>query len=392
MKGLYLLLLFSLGGLCMTSCSKDDPGTDDPDNPGNGKPYGLFTKKDFSTYKDVSDFIPAGIYQYDSGKKNYCFAWGTDGSHLPSIAVNEGDLQPDWLIYYSDRYYNLLYRNKQWVRQEHHNQTGDAYKAALNAMLYVEKVTLLSFISSDHCEEQPMSASDETVAGIAVKHYTYENIISTIVTRTEYWIMKTGLCLKWKKTISVQGSSEQPNVSETTFTSVNFDVSDLNNITPKLPVLKGADAVPAYNSLFLAMYQKIANEWLTDKYPRSVDNWVKKYTGPGTITSMTVWHNETEKYFDKFVNLEVNLTGASHQDILNYINTVKTIPDMTQTGLTDMELGGVHLFSWEGGNDCGATKICNHQLNEVGHGIHYEIIRSGTGYLIKMRIWHVYHV
>jgi len=364
-------------------------GCDPTNGPGKGD---SFTKKTFTTSEELQAFIPAGIYvfggAYYGSSKNFV-AFGTDGSFLngtlndsPKVVVclNKGATA-----------YNVLWdtdiKNPQWVRQEYYNVPTDdsgVYEGYDYKIMSIYASLLTWFITSDNCEKQPTHVYNDKAAGVSVKHYVYEATTSTIVTTSEYWVTSSGLCLKYKYSMTVNNVPSGVEVDSVTLLKSN--VGDFNNVLGQLPKFdRATTTIPNYSGLFRVTYKKYANEWLYDQYTRDLDNWIKVYSAPGTINYMEVWHNPEQVEFGGWTDLTVSIAGADHQDILNYIASVMTIGGMTQNSFSDQEVGGQTFLMFEADN----SSIV---VNSGDDWVYYKVSFYNNTLTINIHLWYTFFV
>jgi len=340
----------------------------DPNKTGPNQPYGDFTKKDVSSfnYSFMSDnFVPPGIYKYVADGKNHYLAVGTDRSCTIDKWNNGIE------TYFNDKIYVVHYNYDQWNKREYINPPQDDYNSEFwdfSSDLYYPKLILFAFISSSDCEKEPTEVKDETVAGVKVKHYTYKATSDIAASTNEYWIMKSGVCLKVKQTVKYTGVADPIVFTDYGFTSVDANVSDFNSNLAKLPPSVDNGALPTnFNALYEDIYKKYANEWLTSYYPRNLDNWIKPYTYGGKIEWMEVRHNPTQlSVFDHFFRFTTSITGGSVQDAKDYVsNKILTINGMETT--SEMDVSGI--YSWKGSN----YSITNPDFGKPDYYIEYNI-------------------
>lgn len=72
-------------------------------------------------------------------------------------------------------------------------------------------------------------------------------------------------------------------------------------------------------------YHKQADEWLTDEYPRSLDNWFKVYHGQGTIHDMEIGRRYTWLAHDHVCDITVKIENVPYADAYAYKEDAKSI-------------------------------------------------------------------
>ena len=72
-------------------------------------------------------------------------------------------------------------------------------------------------------------------------------------------------------------------------------------------------------------YHKQADEWLTDEYPRSLDEWFKVYHGQGTIHDMEIGRRYTWWAHDHVCDITVKIENVPYADAYNYKEEAKSI-------------------------------------------------------------------
>ena len=373
---------------CSSLNDPDDPDDpNDPDGPGEviNEP-GDFTKKTFESIQELRDFIPQGIYTVEGGVFNYILGRGSDGSF---VFANQGADAPVE-VFFDDRWFYLQWFNLEhaWYKTEvYHQPEEELYRGDfMELLLFYFPSNLLAFIQSDLCEKKATSVSNDQVAGVNVKHYVYEEKSSGISYFQEFWIMENGLCLKRKIYSVIMGVTVPQPLSDFTVTLTDRTPGDFKSILSKLPPINVGgnqpEKIPAYDGIHRMQFKDFSDQWRTDLYPRSLDKWIKPYTGAGPIQSTIIYRylkdmierdNIVFKAFD-FNGMDVWIPGAPHQDILDYINSkVKPIELMEETFVMDaMEESGIYL--WEGNNH----KVANPGLGETEYYIEYKIFCWGN--------------
>jgi len=250
---------------------------------------------------------------------------------------------------------------------------------------------MLSFIKSEQCEVKPKTVTDETMAGVNVKHYVYEEKSSGISLFQEFWIMENGLCLKKKVYSVVAGVTIDQPLYNFSITPTDINPGDFKSILSKFPPIyvggNQPEKLPAYDNIHRMQFMDYSDKWRTDLYPRELDKWIIPYKGAGPIESTIIYRypkfaieadNLVFKKFD-FNAMDVWIPGAPHQDILDYIKEVMTIEYMKKTLEMDMMDDGIYL--WEGNNE---DRVNITKPGEVDFYIEYKIGCWGNAYQISI--------
>ena len=359
---------------------------DDPSEPGNNNGPGNFTKKTLETYQDLRDFIPPGIYHVEGGFfGDYILGCGNDGSFVFTL---RGTSQPVE-TFFDDRFFYLQWNNLEhtWYKTEVHHLPEKVLNTNADFLLMTAHLAanMLSFIKSEECEIKPKSITDETMAGVKVKHYVYEEKSSGISLFQEFWIMENGLCLKKKLYHVVAGATIDQPLYNFTVTISDTNPGDFKGILSKFPPIyvggNQPEKLPAYDNIHRMQFKDYSDKWRTDLYPRTLDKWIKPYKGAGPIESTIIYRypkdaivrdNKVFKQFD-FNAMDVMVPGAPHQDILNYINEVKTIEQMKEISVMDY-MTDSGMYFWEGNN---RQVAANPRLGETLYYVEYKIVCWG---------------
>ena len=376
---------FAVSVMLFSGCDPVTPNKpDDPDKPDKpGEPYSSVYKqlKEYPTIKNWLDVIPPGIYHFLNNNKESYVAVSTDGSYTFNAWDN------GTITHFKDKIYIMFHQNNEWLRREYLNlnaylddyldkysEYGYEYRSLLT--LGVADWLLFTFLRSEDCEKKPTSVIEEKVADVACKKYVYKPDEQNEAHR-EYWILRSGTCLKYKITYS------STDIEDYAVTKVETNVGDFNSNLSKLPPVPDGKALPTdFNSLKLSTYKKYGNEWLTDYYPRSVDKWVKKYSGPGTIDWCEVHWGHHQKFmqkYDYFTNFNVAFSGASVEDMKNYVNTVLSI-EMMEGKYTDERPDNT---VWKGNN---GNIVKEPEIGNWDHYIIYEITYRKGILIIRMQM------
>jgi hypothetical protein len=273
-----------------------------------------------------------------------------------------------------------------WYKTEVHHQPKEMLRKDFLFRTTYLSANMLSFIKSEQCEVKPKSVTDETMAGVKIKHYVYEEKSSGISLFQEFWIMENGLCLKKKLYHVVAGATIDQPLYNFTITLTDINPGDFKGILSKLPPIyvggNQPEKLPAYDNIHRMQFMDYNDKWRTDLYPRTLDKWIKPYKGAGPIESTIIYRypkdaivrdNKVFKQFD-FNAMDVMVPGAPHQDILNYINEVKTIEQMKEISVMDY-MTDSGMYFWEGNN---RQVAANPRLGETLFYIEYKIVCWGN--------------
>lgn len=84
---------------------------------------------------------------------------------------------------------------------------------------------------------------------------------------------------------------------------------------------------PTWNTC-IRSYRKQADEWLTEEYPRSLDDWFKVFNGSGTIHDMSIGRlARWSPLFDLVSSINVRIENVSYDDGMNYKAAAEGICD-----------------------------------------------------------------
>ena len=89
-------------------------------------------------------------------------------------------------------------------------------------------------------------------------------------------------------------------------------------------------------------YQKQADEWLTNEYPRSLDAWFPVYQGEGTIHDMEIGRRFTWAFNDKVCGITVKIENVPFADALQYKAACQAICDNVYKDESDANAGTLH--------------------------------------------------
>ena len=90
-------------------------------------------------------------------------------------------------------------------------------------------------------------------------------------------------------------------------------------------------------------YQKQADEWLTNEYPRSLDPWFPVYQGEGTIHDMEIGRRFTWAFNDKVCGITVKIENVPFADALQYKAACQAICDNVYKDESDANAGTLHF-------------------------------------------------
>ena len=132
---------------------------------------------------------------------------------------------------------------------------------------------------------------------------------------------------------------------ETEFELVRYEeAGNFEETYHKIYEMYGVSQPAPTFSTCLKWYRKQADEWLTDEYPRSLDNWFDKYTGQGTIHDMEIIRRAAWKPdFDFVSEIIVKITDASYEDVVAFKNLEKMHCDAINYDEYDPSTGTVHF-------------------------------------------------
>ena len=91
-------------------------------------------------------------------------------------------------------------------------------------------------------------------------------------------------------------------------------------------------------------YQKQADEWLIDEYPRSLDSWFKVYQGSGTIHDMAIGRlAKWSPQFDLVSTIKVRIENVSFEDAKAYKSDAASVCDNIIYNDLDEAQGTLHF-------------------------------------------------
>ena len=154
--------------------------------------------------------------------------------------------------------------------------------------------------------------SDTVVCGIPVTCYSKDG--------EYYYVDENWMCLyffNYHAYSSVTGHEEHELVrfeEAGTFEETYHKIYDMYGYSQPAPTMQDC----------IETYRKQANEWLTDKYPRSIDGMFDKYTGQGTIHDMEIGRRaKWSADYDIVCAINVKIENASYDDVVAYKELTK---------------------------------------------------------------------
>lgn len=363
MKKLHLLLCISMMAAIslFASCKTDKL----PDNFPEGCPN--FTDKAYAG--DLLDAMAAGIYEFklsETWGKSAVLAKSTDGGvfWLPEVDY----INPDHSNFIGTTLYLGFYAvdNDKSCYSLYGEIIGDQGKAQYyDQREFLDRKAMIKGITTPAGEEDerfnyainaadgildyPMAMShiayhydtfldswgatyDTTICNIPVTCYSQDGHY--------YYVDKNWMCL-YHVNYHMLNSETNHTVHELlryteagTFEETYAKIYELYGLSsPK----------PEWNTC-IKSYRKQANEWLTEEYPRSLDDWFKVYTGSGTIHDMSIGRlARWSPQFDLVSSITVRIENVSYADAMSYKGSAQSVCDEIVRDECDANAGTINF-------------------------------------------------
>lgn len=147
---------------------------------------------------------------------------------------------------------------------------------------------------------------DSTICGIPVTCYGHEGHY--------YFVDENWMCLYHK---NYHLYSDATNHDEHRLLSY-YPAGNHEETYAKIYELYGnSSPKPTWNTC-VKSYRKQANEWLTNEYPRSLDGWLVKYEGEGTIHDMEVGRRFPWYAYDHVCEIDIVIENVPYADAKAY--------------------------------------------------------------------------
>ncbi|MBO6026321.1 MAG: hypothetical protein J6P73_03665 [Bacteroidales bacterium] len=340
----YLLIGAVLVALsALVSCKKGGL----PDNFPEGCPN--FTEHAYAG--DLVDAMAPGIYEFRTSEgfgDTAVLAKSTDGwvfyvDNIDFIKPNHSNFIGSWLYYGfyatdNDKSSYTLYGEiipdfgkAQYYAQREFLSREAMYKGITTAAGCKDESFNFAIKASQGILDYPMAMShvayhydtfldewgqtyDSTICGIPVTCYVHEG--------HRYFVDKNWMCL-YHKNYGLYSDA------------VNHDEHRLLEYHPagnheetyaKIYELYGnSRPKPEWNTC-VKDYRKQADEWLTDEYPRTLDDWFKVYQGQGTIHDMEIGRRYPwNPLFDRVCGITVVIENVPYDDAIAYKITAMSV-------------------------------------------------------------------